>query len=196
MCEYFLLIPIHVPSFKLIEGQIKELQGLVPNTPPRAENDQKSPGRIGLIAILLVPAFQIDMTFSISECCSVKGLQLHFHRGFLLYSSVSYMLIRRVWFFEMKQAVLRELSFFSSRGGGGGVVETGWKTLLNFWSPLEAAEKLLIPLSICKNFMWPPLKSPPPKVCWVYNDVVPTCKGHCPCQLGVWGCCKVPRAEP
>ena len=46
-CEYFLLIPIDVRSFKLIEGQIKELQGVVPNT-PRAENDQKSPGRIGL----------------------------------------------------------------------------------------------------------------------------------------------------
>ena len=47
MCEHFLLIPIDVPSFKLIEGQIKELQGVVPNT-PGAENDQKSPGRIGL----------------------------------------------------------------------------------------------------------------------------------------------------
>ena len=46
MCEYFLLIPIDLPSFKLIEGQIKELQGVVPT--PRAENDQKSPGRIGL----------------------------------------------------------------------------------------------------------------------------------------------------
>ena len=33
VCEYFLLIPIDVPSFKLIEGQIKELQGVVPNTP-------------------------------------------------------------------------------------------------------------------------------------------------------------------
>ena len=33
VCEYFVLIPIDVPSFKLIEGQIKELQGLVPNTP-------------------------------------------------------------------------------------------------------------------------------------------------------------------
>ena len=31
--EYFLLIPIDVPSFKLIEGQIKELQGVVSNTP-------------------------------------------------------------------------------------------------------------------------------------------------------------------
>ena len=33
VCEYFLLIPIVVPSFKLIDGQIKELQGVVPNTP-------------------------------------------------------------------------------------------------------------------------------------------------------------------
>ena len=49
VCEYFLLILIDVPSFKLIEGQIKELQGVVPNTSPLAENDQKSPGRIGLI---------------------------------------------------------------------------------------------------------------------------------------------------
>ena len=49
---------------------------------------------------------------------------------------------------------IRELSFFSSRGGGGGV-EMGWKTLLNFLTPLEAAEILLIPLSICENFMWP-----------------------------------------
>ena len=49
VCEYFLLMPIDIPSFKLIEGQIKELQGVVPNTPPpQAENDQKSPGRIGL----------------------------------------------------------------------------------------------------------------------------------------------------
>ena len=47
VCEYLLLIPIDVPSFKLIEGRIKELQGVVSNT-PRAENDQKSPGRIGL----------------------------------------------------------------------------------------------------------------------------------------------------
>ena len=47
MCEYFLLMPIDVLSFKLIESQIKELQGVVPNI-PRAENDQKSPGRIGL----------------------------------------------------------------------------------------------------------------------------------------------------
>ena len=34
VCEYFLLIPIDVPSFKLIKGQIKELQGVVSNTPP------------------------------------------------------------------------------------------------------------------------------------------------------------------
>ena len=44
---FYLSIPIDVPSFKLIEGQIKELQGVVPNT-RQAENDQKSLGRIGL----------------------------------------------------------------------------------------------------------------------------------------------------
>ena len=48
VCEYFLLLSIDVPSFKVIEGQMKELQGVVPNT-PLAENDQESPGRIGLI---------------------------------------------------------------------------------------------------------------------------------------------------
>ena len=32
VCEYLLLIPIDVPSFKLVEGQIKELQGVVSNT--------------------------------------------------------------------------------------------------------------------------------------------------------------------
>ena len=46
--EYFSLIPIDVTSFKLIEGQIKELQGVVPNTPSRDENDQKKQGRIWL----------------------------------------------------------------------------------------------------------------------------------------------------
>ena len=51
VCEYFLLIPIDVPSFKSIEGQIKELQGVVPNT-PRGENDQNSPG---LRSIILRP---------------------------------------------------------------------------------------------------------------------------------------------
>ena len=40
-----------VPSLKLIEGQIKELQVVV-STPLRAENDQKSPGRIGLRSLL------------------------------------------------------------------------------------------------------------------------------------------------
>ena len=42
VCEYVLLLSIDVPSFKLIEGQIKELQGVVSNTPPWAENDQKA----------------------------------------------------------------------------------------------------------------------------------------------------------
>ena len=47
VCKYFLLIPIDVPSFKLIEGQLKELQG-GGTKHPGAENDQKSLGRIGL----------------------------------------------------------------------------------------------------------------------------------------------------
>ena len=42
VCEYFLLIPIHVPSFKLIEGQIKELQVVVPNTPPGLRMTKKA----------------------------------------------------------------------------------------------------------------------------------------------------------
>ena len=44
--------------------------------------------------------------------------------------------------FAIMAVVLRDLSFFSSRAGG---VETGLKTLLNFYPPLEAAERLLIP---------------------------------------------------
>ena len=38
----FLLIPIDVLSFKLIEGQIKELQGVVPNTPPGLRMTKKA----------------------------------------------------------------------------------------------------------------------------------------------------------
>ena len=37
-------MPIDVPSFKLIKGHIKELQGVVPNT-PWDENDQKCRGQ-------------------------------------------------------------------------------------------------------------------------------------------------------
>ena len=40
--EYFLLTPIDVPSFKLIEGQITELQGVVPNTTPRLRMTKKA----------------------------------------------------------------------------------------------------------------------------------------------------------
>ena len=67
----FFLIPIDVPSFKLIEGQIRELQGVVPNT-PRAENDQKSQGRIRLksvskfsvfVAFCLLLALYLVLTF-------------------------------------------------------------------------------------------------------------------------------------
>ena len=42
VCEHFLLIPIDVPSFKLIEGQIKELQWAVPNTPPGLRMTKKA----------------------------------------------------------------------------------------------------------------------------------------------------------
>ena len=41
VCEYFLLIPIDVPSFKLIEGQIKELQGWY-QTPPGLRMTKKA----------------------------------------------------------------------------------------------------------------------------------------------------------
>ena len=60
VCEYFLAIPIDVPKFKLIEGQIKELQGMVPT--PRAQNDQKSKGKIGLIfLIVFVKSIDVSM---------------------------------------------------------------------------------------------------------------------------------------
>ena len=52
VCEYFLIIPIDVPSFTFTKVQIKESQVGVPNT-PRAENDQKSLGRIGLKSVLV-----------------------------------------------------------------------------------------------------------------------------------------------
>ena len=53
VCEYFYsFLPIDVPSFKLIEGQIKELLGVVPNTLPPGWEWQKSPGRIGLRLLL------------------------------------------------------------------------------------------------------------------------------------------------
>ena len=89
---------------------------------------------------------------------------------------------------------VRELSFFSSRGGCG---RNGMKDSVKFLIPPGSSRKIFDPPSLfVKISCDPPLKPPPPKVCWVFNDVVPTCNGHCPCQLGVWGCCKVPRAEP
>ena len=100
-----------------------------------------------------------------------------------------------------QQAVwsIRELSFFSSRGGGGGVCgRNGMKDSVKFLIPPWKQQKNCCPPSLFVKISChpPPLKPPSPKVCWVFNDVVPTCKGHCPCQLGVWGCCRVPRAEP
>ena len=44
MCEYFLLLPTDAPRFKLIEGQIKKLQGVVPNTPPPPWEGPKKAG--------------------------------------------------------------------------------------------------------------------------------------------------------
>ena len=41
VCEYFLPIRIDVPRFKLIEGQIKELQGWY-QTPPRLRMTKKA----------------------------------------------------------------------------------------------------------------------------------------------------------
>ena len=41
VCEYFLLIPIDVPSFTLIEGQIK-IKGVVPNTNPGLRMTKKA----------------------------------------------------------------------------------------------------------------------------------------------------------
>ena len=67
-CEYILLIPIDVPSFKLIENQIKELQGVVPNT-PQAENDQKSPGRrIGLTSTVQFSGSDELSFLSVQNC--------------------------------------------------------------------------------------------------------------------------------
>ena len=65
VCGSFLLIPIDVLSFKLIKGQIKELQGVVPSTPPWAENDQKSSGRIGLRVTIII--------FSVCELYKTNG---------------------------------------------------------------------------------------------------------------------------
>ena len=41
----------------------------------------------------MVPACQINMTFSSFSCCSAESLKLHFHSRFPLYLTVSYMLI-------------------------------------------------------------------------------------------------------
>ena len=53
---------------------------------------------------------------------------------------------------------------FLAHGGGGGGGRNGMKDSVKFFIPLEAAEKLLIPLSICENFMWPPPPLKAPKI--------------------------------
>ena len=67
VCEYFLLIPISVPSFKLIEGQIKELQGMVPNT-PRAENDHYCLTKISIRAKRSISASFPCLSFPVPFC--------------------------------------------------------------------------------------------------------------------------------
>ena len=79
----------------------------------------------------------------------------------------------------------------------GGCGRNRMKDSVKFLIPPGSSRKIVDPPSLfVKISCDPPLKPPPPKVCWVFNDVVLTCTGHSPCQLGVWGCCKVPRAEP
>ena len=88
----------------------------------------------------------------------------------------------------------KEVIIFYLTGGCG---RNGMKDSVKFLIPPGSSRKIVDPPSLfVKISCDPPLKLPPPKVCWVFNDVVLTCKGHCPCQLGVWECCKVPRAEP
>ena len=96
------------------------------------------------------------------------------------------------------ESLFRELSFFSSRGGGGGCGRNGMKDSVKFLIPPGNSRKCVDPPSLFVKISCdpPPQTTTTKTVCWVYNDVVPTCKGHCPCQLEVWGCCKVPRAEP
>ena len=49
---------------------------------------------------------------------------------------------------------IRELSFFSSRGGCG---RNGMKDSVKFLIPPGSSRKIVDPpLSICENFMWPP----------------------------------------
>ena len=87
VCEYFLLISIDVPSFKLIEGQIKELQGLVSNT-PRAKNDQKSPGRIGL-RFLLTSVTNGSNSDKDAYLKIISRLWFHFQEFFKILSYIS-----------------------------------------------------------------------------------------------------------
>ena len=55
-------MPIDVLSFKLIEGQIRNYQ-----RSPRAQNDQKSPGRIGLNFNFSYSTFENVVLFSALE---------------------------------------------------------------------------------------------------------------------------------
>ena len=81
--------------------------------------------------------------------------------------------------------LLRELLFFSSRGCG----RNGMKDSVKFLIPPRSSRKIVDPPSLFVKISCdpPPSNHHHQKICWVYNDVVPTCKGHCPCRLGSVG---------
>ena len=68
---------------------------------------------------------------------------------------------------------------------GGGCGRNGMKDSVKFfYPPLEAAGKLLIPLSICENSCDSPLKPPPPKVC---GFIMMSCRHAKVIALASWG---------
>ena len=67
----------------------------------------------------------------------------------------------------------------------GGCGRNGMKGSVKFLIPPVSSRKIVDPPSLfVKISSDPPLKPPPPKVCWVFNDVVPTCKVI---ALASWG---------
>ena len=76
----------------MIEGQIKELQGVVPNT-HQAENDQKRPGRIGLIILTVKVNWRKSIAF-----CNIE-LETFFTPVFF-HSSVACCLIQALTYLQ------------------------------------------------------------------------------------------------
>ena len=68
---------------------------------------------------------------------------------------------------------------------------------VKFYIPPGRSRKIVNPPSLfVKISCEPHPQTTTTKSLLVYNDVVPTCKGHCPYQLGVWERSKVLRAKP